>query len=68
METKIIAVEGMSCQHCVNAIQKAVGELKGIHKVNVDLQNKKVTVELDPTVISLETIKETIVDQGYDVP
>jgi copper chaperone len=67
METKTIQVEGMSCQHCVNGIQKAVGELKGISKVEVDLPGKKVTVELDPQMITLDTVKETIADQGYDV-
>jgi copper chaperone len=67
METKTITVEGMSCQHCVNAIQKAVGELKGIGKVEVNLQDKKVMVEMDPQIITLETVKETIEDQGYEV-
>lgn len=60
-------VEGMSCQHCVNTIKKAVGELKGVGKVEVDLQAKKVTVELDSTTITLETVKATIEDQGYVV-
>jgi copper chaperone len=67
METKTIQVEGMSCQHCVNGIKKAVGELKGINKVEVDLPGKKVTVELDPQMITLDTVKATIADQGYDV-
>ena len=67
METKTTQVEGMSCQHCVNGIKKAVGELKGITKVEVDFPGKKVTVELDPQMITLDTVKETIADQGYDV-
>jgi copper chaperone len=67
MEMKTITVEGMSCQHCVNAIKKALGELNGIGKVDVDLQSKEVTVEMDPKVNTMETIKETIEDQGYDV-
>lgn len=67
METKTIQVEGMSCQHCVNGIKKAVGELKGVNMVEVDLPGKKVTVELDPQIITLDTIKEAIADQGYDV-
>jgi copper chaperone CopZ len=29
METKI-AIEGMSCQHCVMAVKKALGGLPGI--------------------------------------
>ncbi len=68
METKTIMVEGMSCQHCVNTIKKALRELEGVGKVEIDLQAKKVTVELDPKIITLETVKETIEEQGYDVP
>lgn len=67
METKIIRVEGMSCQHCVNAIKKAVGELTGVGKIEVDLQAQKVTVELDSKIIPLATVKATIEEQGYNV-
>jgi copper ion binding protein len=67
METKIFQVEGMSCQHCVHSIKTAVGGLKGVGNVEVDLQGKKVTVELDPNMVTVDTVKETIEDQGYDV-
>jgi copper chaperone len=67
IETKILNVEGMSCQHCVNGIKKAVGGLKGISKVEVDLAAKKVIVELDSQVITQQAVEETIEDQGYEV-
>jgi copper chaperone CopZ len=31
-EKEVFNVEGMSCQHCVNGIKEAEGELKGINK------------------------------------
>jgi copper chaperone len=62
-----LAVEGMSCEHCVNSITKAVGALKGVATVNVDLQNKQVAVAYDPQLISIYNIKEAIEDQGYEV-
>ena len=67
MEIENLNVEGMSCQHCVNSIKKAVGELNGIRNVQVDLNSKKVTVEFDPQLVSVQTVKETIEDQGYEV-
>ena len=67
METSIIRVEGMSCQHCVNTIKKAVGEIIGVSGVNMDLQAKKVTVEWDPKILTLESVKKVIEDQGYEV-
>lgn len=62
----ILNVEGMSCQHCVNAINNAVGELEGVASVDVSLEGKTVTVEHDEKVTEAQ-IKEAIEDQGYDV-
>ena len=66
-EVKTLNVEGMSCSHCENSVKKAVGELNGVKSVAVDLKGKKVTIEFDPEKVSVETIKDTIEDQGYDV-
>ncbi|GLI86237.1 copper resistance protein CopZ [Rossellomorea marisflavi] len=67
MEHITLNVQGMSCNHCVNAIEKNVGGLDGVKKVNVSLADAKVEVEFDNAVVGLDEIKETIDDQGYDV-
>ncbi len=67
MEKIVLDVEGMSCQHCVNRVQKAVSALPGVAGVKVSLDEKKVTVELDPTAVTERQIKEAIEEQGYDV-
>ncbi|HYH02318.1 MAG TPA: copper chaperone CopZ [Bacillota bacterium] len=67
METAVINVEGMSCQHCVNSVKNAVGALNGVQGVEVDLKGKTVTVGFNTEFVSLATIKETIEDQGYEV-
>ena len=66
-EIKTLKVEGMSCSHCENAVKKAVGALNGVESVNIDLINKKVLVDFNPEKVSIETIKDTIVDQGYEI-
>jgi copper chaperone len=63
----ILTVPNMSCSHCENSIKKAVGTLNGVESVNVDLITKKVSVEYDASKVSIETIKNSIEDQGYDV-
>ncbi len=60
-------VNGMSCSHCVHAVKKSVGELNGVDNVSVDLENKKVMVEYNSDKVTIEKIKEAIIDQGYDV-
>jgi copper chaperone len=66
-EVTTLSVQGMSCSHCEAAVKKAVGALNGVEKVGVDLNGKKVTVDYDSEKVSLQTIKDAIEDQGYDV-
>ncbi len=67
MEQVVLTVKGMSCGHCVKAVEDSVGALKGVQKVDVQLNEGKVNVAFDSGQVSLEEIKETIDDQGYDV-
>jgi len=60
-----LQVNGMSCQHCINSIEKALKEVGA--KGNVDLKNNSVTVEFDESKVSLDNVKEAIEEQGYDV-
>ena len=67
MQSLVLKVDGMSCEHCVKAVKNAVGALPGIGSVSVDLKAKTVTVEHDPAQAPVEAIKAEIEDQGYDV-
>ncbi|AIM14983.1 MULTISPECIES: copper chaperone CopZ [Neobacillus] len=67
MEHVTLNVKGMSCNHCVKAIESSVGELDGVKNVSVNLEKGQVEIEFDSSVVTLSTIKETIDDQGYDV-
>lgn len=67
MEKVTLKVNGMSCGHCVKAIEGSVGELTGVESVKVHLDAGNVDVEFNPSEVSLDKIKETIDDQGYDV-
>jgi copper chaperone CopZ len=40
MAKTVLSVDGMSCDHCVRAITKAVGALPGVSHVAVDLNAK----------------------------
>jgi copper chaperone len=66
METVLI-VEGMSCNHCVNAIEGSVGKLQGVSNVKVTLDEGKVEVSYDDRKVTIDEMKQAIEDQGYDV-
>ncbi|MDF2658258.1 MAG: CopZ [Paenibacillus sp.] len=65
MQNVTLKVEGMSCNHCVNSIEGAMKTIGATAKV--DLAGKSVTVQFDESKLSLDTVKATIEDQGYDV-
>jgi copper chaperone len=66
METTVLKVEGMSCEHCVKAVTAAVNALPGVAKTSVDLAGKSVTVEHDGQSAA-GVIAAAIEDQGYEV-
>ncbi|GAE37587.1 copper chaperone CopZ [Halalkalibacter akibai] len=66
-EKEVLQVKGMSCNHCVSAVEGSVGKLNGVKSVAVDLANGTVEVSFDNKLIALEAIKEEIEEQGYDV-
>jgi copper chaperone len=67
MEKMTLNVQGMSCGHCIQSIEGSVGELTGVTAVNVNLDSGTVLVEYNQSEVTLDKIKETIDDQGYDV-
>jgi copper chaperone len=67
MEKKVLKVEGMSCEHCVKAVTRAVNDLPGLADVAVDLKGGTVAFSFDPAKAPIETVKAAIVDAGYEV-
>ncbi|KYG89251.1 copper chaperone CopZ [Metasolibacillus sp. FSL H7-0170] len=67
MQNVTLNVKGMSCGHCVKAVEGSVGELAGVEQVTVNLEAATVAVSFNESQVSVEKIKETIDDQGYDV-
>jgi copper chaperone len=59
-----LQVEGMSCNHCVNAVTKSVQAVDGAARVEVDLPHRKVRVE---SAADLGAITSAIADAGYPV-
>lgn len=65
MTEAIISIEGMSCQHCVMRVRKAIEGLKGINKADVQIGQAK--VKFDESLTGKKEIEEAIVKAGYKV-
>lgn len=63
---KKIAIEGMSCEHCVKHVTNALQELAGVSKVEVSLAAKNAVIE-GTTDISDEDLRAAIDEAGYEV-
>lgn len=63
---KVMKIDGMSCNHCKNKIEKGVNELKEVKKVTVDLENKTATIILKKE-LNNNMIKSTIEELGFSV-
>ena len=61
-----LKVKGMSCQHCVMSVTKALGQLEGIKNVQVDLAKGEVRFDNSKEVPS-NRIENAIKDAGYEV-
>jgi copper chaperone len=63
---RTLKIKGMSCQHCVKAVSKVLGEIEGIENVNVDLDRGEATfVEVKP--VDPELLRERLRKAGYEL-
>ncbi len=66
MGTTVITVTGMTCGHCVNAVQSEIGKLRGVSEVEVDLGTGAVTITAEP-VPGADALREAIGAAGYEI-
>ena len=67
MAHNILSVDGMTCGHCVETINLALGGLAGVNSVAIQLDNKTVTVDFEESITDLETISAKIIEVGFEV-
>ncbi|HHJ64767.1 MAG TPA: copper chaperone [Aquifex aeolicus] len=66
MKERTLRVEGMTCEHCVMTIKRALSTIEGVSRVDVSLSAGTVKVELDRDV-PFEDLKRAIEEWGYRV-
>lgn len=65
MAEAMIRIEGMSCQHCVMRVQKALEGLNGVTAMNVTVGQAEVSFE--ESKLQKKDIEATIVKAGYKI-
>ena len=67
MVKKNYQLRGVTCQVCVNKIERKVGKLEGVEETVVNLSNGKLTIEYDENLLNSEKIKEVVKKLGYEI-
>ncbi len=65
MEKKL-SIEGMTCNHCVSSVDKALRAVPGVTEVKVDLASKSAVVQAGDAVTDA-ALSEAVNDIGFDV-
>ena len=62
---KIVQIFGMTCEHCVNRVMRALNKIDGV-SANVSLKGKRAVVSYDRE-IDVNVLKKAVEDAGYTV-
>lgn len=65
LDTRVIEIDGMTSDECVQIIKNALGGVDGVKKVIVNRHNRRVTVTFDTTKTNMPEIHDTLLRHGY---
>lgn len=64
MSTSTYTVTGMTCGHCVQAVQSEIGKIDGVTTVDVDLASGRVTVD-STAPVPADAVAAAVDEAGY---
>lgn len=67
MEQMTLAVTGMTCGGCENAVRRVVSSIAGVSNVTASHTENRVVVDYDPVQIDRAAIERAITTAGYHV-
>lgn len=65
MAKSTLKIQGMTCNHCVMRVAKALKAVPGVSDASVDLQKGEAVVTYDDSKVSPEKLSFAVVEAGY---
>lgn len=65
MKNETLTIEGMSCDHCVRAVRRALEQTPGVEVRDVTIGSAE--IGYDPATVDPATIADAIEEEGYRV-
>lgn len=63
--TVTLEVRNMSCSVCPLTVRKALGQVPGVQRVEVDYPNRTAIVQFDDAIVSEDTLTAATAAAGY---
>ena len=64
---KTLKVKGMHCKSCDMLVEDSLSELKGVNHSKSNHETGLVEVVYDENEVSLDQIKKSIVEEGFEI-
>ena len=65
MAQTTLKIQGMTCNHCVMRVAKALKSVPGVQDAQVDLQKAQAVVTYDDSRVTREKLSAAVVEAGY---
>jgi len=62
-----LKISGMTCASCSSKVERVLKRLNGVNEATVNLATETANISFDPSLIDEKTIRDKIVQIGYDV-
>ncbi|MGE5593504.1 MAG: heavy-metal-associated domain-containing protein [Betaproteobacteria bacterium] len=66
-DTLVLHINGMSCNHCRAAVERALLKVPGVKTAQVDLASGTARVTFDPDKATRDHMVRAVEDEGYRV-
>ncbi len=63
MESLHLTIEGMTCEHCVRAVDQRLRKTAGVEVERVEIGSAD--LRYDPAATNVDELAEVIADEGY---
>jgi Cu+-exporting ATPase len=67
MKEAILTIDGMTCDNCVQHVQKSLKSVKGVSSAEVLLNENQARVNFNPIKVDLSSLHRAVEDAGYRV-
>jgi copper ion binding protein len=65
MTTISLDIQGMSCNHCVMRVQRALAAVPGVENAQVTLQPARARVAFDEAAATAQVLTDAVAKAGY---